>query len=72
MYDILDQLISAINMVLANRYVTKLRSEAEVMKKKLTNFQECYDQWVTMQKTWMYMEKIFGPSSGDIKGMLPL
>ncbi len=61
MYDILDQLISAINMVLANRYVTKLRSDSEVMKKKLTNFQECYDQWVTMQKTWMYMEKIFGP-----------
>jgi len=48
MYDILDQLISAINMVLANRYVAKFRNESEIMKKKLTNFQECYDQWITM------------------------
>jgi hypothetical protein len=38
MYDIMDQLISAINMVLANRYVSKLRNEAEEMKKKLTKF----------------------------------
>lgn len=67
MYDILDQLISAINMVLANRYVTKLRSEAEEMKKKLTKFQEAFDQWVAMQKTWMYMEKIFPASATEIK-----
>lgn len=70
MYDIMDQLISAINMVLANRYVNKLRSEAEDMKKKLTKFQEAFDQWVAMQKTWMYMEKIFLPNS-EIKNMLP-
>lgn len=30
-------------MVLANRYVAKLRNEAELMKRRLTNFQECYD-----------------------------
>lgn len=59
-------------MVLASRYAAKLRDKAENLKKDLLRFSEAIEEWVLMQKTWMYMEKIFlGSGSNDIKLLLP-
>lgn len=59
-------------MVLASRYAAKLREKAELLKKELNRFSEAIEEWVMMQRTWMYMEKIFMSSgSGDIKNLLP-
>lgn len=69
MYESLDNLISGINMVLANRYVTNIRQKSELMKKQLVLLSEVYEELVKMQKTWIQMERIF--QQGEIKAMLP-
>jgi hypothetical protein len=69
-YDSLDLLISSINMVLANRYVKKLRPQAEKTKKDLMKLSEFFDDVIVLQRTWKYMERIFQGS--EIKAMLPV
>jgi hypothetical protein len=68
-YEALDNMISGINMVLANRYVTIIRQGADELKKTLVRFNEIFEEMVELQKTWTYMEKIFGQA--EIKSMLP-
>lgn len=68
-YEILDTETANINMVLANRFAAKLRTQGENMKKDLSTLSLAVDEWVAMQKTWMYMEKIF--STAEIKQILP-
>ena len=68
-YEILDSQTANINMVLANRYAAKLRDKGEEMKKNLITLSQAIEEWVTMQKTWMYMEKIF--SGSEIRSILP-
>jgi hypothetical protein len=69
-YEIFDNLISGINMVLANRYAGKFRANAEKTKKEIMKLAEFFEDLMTMQKVWKYMERIFS-SGGDIKTMLP-
>lgn len=68
-YEILDSQTANMNMVLANRYAAKLRDKGEEMKKNLITLSQAIEEWVTMQKTWMYMEKIF--SGSEIRSILP-
>lgn len=46
-YESLDLLISMINTVLSNRYVGKIRANAENTKKDLVRLQEFFDELVT-------------------------
>ena len=55
-------------MILGNRYVRVMRSEAELMKKNLQTLSNALDEWVTVQRSWMYLENIF--VSSEIKKTL--
>jgi len=55
-------------MILGNRFVKVMRSEAESMKKSLNILSNALDEWVTVQKSWMYLENIFG--SAEIRKTL--
>lgn len=59
MYEDLDNMISATNMVLANRYAATIREKADPMKKHLLLLSDIYEELTKMQKDWIYMEKIF-------------
>ena len=71
LYEELDQSLSAINVILGNRYVAVLRPESEAFKKDLNNMNNLIEEMVNCQKQWMYLENIFLQSGGgDIKKML--
>jgi len=56
----LDEGQATINMILGNRFVKVMRVDAEQMKKDLQILSNALDEWVTVQKSWMYLENIFG------------
>ena len=55
-----------INGLFLERLTSKICIE---WNKKLILFQETLDEWINMQKKWMYLETIF--SGGDIAKQLP-
>jgi dynein heavy chain len=69
MYQYLDEGLATINMILGNRFVKIMRSEAEKTKKELSTLQDALEQWVEVQRQWCYLENIF--SGGSIKQQLP-
>ena len=52
-----------------SRYVGPIRAEVEQWQKDLLLFQETLDEWLNVQRNWMYLESIF--NAGDIKKQLP-
>ena len=65
----LDESLVTINTINSSRYVQPIREHVDEWNKKLVLFQETLDEWMTMQKKWMYLENIF--SGGDIAKQLP-
>ena len=61
--------MAAVNTILGNRFVKPLRADAEVWKKNLMLLSKVLDNWVFLQKQWMYLENIF--TTGDIRKQLP-
>jgi dynein heavy chain len=61
--------MATVNTVLGSRFVKPLRPEAEAWKKNLQLLSKVLDNWVFLQKQWMYLENIF--TAGDIKKQLP-
>jgi dynein heavy chain len=45
--------------ILASRFVSGIRSEVEKVERQLALFSETLDEWVAVQKAWMYLEPIF-------------
>ncbi|KAJ9453409.1 Dynein-1-beta heavy chain [Diplonema papillatum] len=58
-----------IQTCLASRWAQGIRSDIEEWEEKLRITAETLDEWINLQKTWMYLEFIF--SSEDIKKQLP-
>lgn len=58
-----------IQTCLASKYVASLHSTVEGWEKKLNLIHAVLDEWVNVQKSWMYLEFIF--TSDDIKRQLP-
>lgn len=65
----LDESLVTIQTINSSRYVDPIKEEVAEWNKKLVLFQDTLDEWVTMQKKWMYLETIF--SGGDIAKQLP-
>jgi dynein heavy chain len=65
----LDDSLVTINTVLGSRYVAGIRPMVDKWRATLMHFQETLDEWQTCQRTWMYLETIFG--SADIIRQLP-
>jgi dynein heavy chain, axonemal len=55
--------------MLASRYITGVRSEVETWDRRLALLSETLDEWINVQKQWMYLETIFGAE--DIQRQLP-
>jgi dynein heavy chain len=67
-YTTLDESMASVNTILGSRFVKPLRAEAEVWKKNLQLLSKVLDNWVFLQKQWMYLENIF--TAGDIRKQL--
>ncbi|CAK4102409.1 unnamed protein product [Aphanomyces euteiches] len=65
----LDDSIVTINTILGSRFIGAIRDEVEGWRKKLVGLQETLDEWLLVQKNWMYIENIF--SAPDIQRQLP-
>lgn len=65
----LDESLVTINTILGSRFVDPIRDVINDWNHKLLLFQENLDEWITCQRSWMYLETIF--SSGDITRQLP-
>ncbi|GBF88264.1 dynein heavy chain axonemal protein, partial [Raphidocelis subcapitata] len=65
----LEDSLVAVSTMLASRYVAGIRPEVERVERQLATFSDTLDQWVQVQKSWMYMEPIF--SAPDIQKQLP-
>lgn len=51
--------------ILGNRYLKRQRAQAEDLQKVIFNAMLIIDDWLVVQKNWIYLENIF--SSSDIK-----
>lgn len=68
LYAELDELLANFSSILGNRYLKRQRSQAEDIQKVIYNAMLIVDDWLIVQKNWIYLENIF--SSGDIKSKL--
>eukprot|EP01065_Artemidia_motanka_P041381 TRINITY_DN5358_c0_g5_i2.p1 TRINITY_DN5358_c0_g5~~TRINITY_DN5358_c0_g5_i2.p1 ORF type:complete len:1991 (+),score=712.52 TRINITY_DN5358_c0_g5_i2:84-6056(+) len=59
----------SIQTCLASRWAKGIRGDVEEWEGKLSTTADVLDEWVNLQKSWMYLEFIF--SSDDIKKQLP-
>ena len=59
----------ALQTILASRFVGGIRTEVEEWEKKLSLLSEMLDEWLACQRSWMYLENIFGAE--DIQKQLP-
>ncbi|KAF8278750.1 Inner arm dynein 5-1 [Trypanosoma cruzi] len=55
--------------IMASRFVAPVRERVEEWIRNLRLVDDVIDEWITLQKNWMYLEFIF--SSDDIKAQLP-
>lgn len=59
----------ALQTILASRFVGGIRTEVEEWEKKLSLLSEMLDEWLTCQRSWMYLENIFG-AEGELDRLL--
>lgn len=65
----LDDSIVTISTIMGSRFIGAIQDEVESWRKKLVTLQETLDEWLLVQKNWMYLENIF--SAPDIQRQLP-
>lgn len=68
-YTFLDENLAQVNMILGNRYAGIVRTQAESVKAELQKLDVALEEWMNLQKSWMYLENIF--KSPDVKKALP-
>ncbi|OQR86425.1 dynein heavy chain [Achlya hypogyna] len=56
--------------MMGSRYIMGVKDEVERWNKKLALLSETIDEWVTVQRNWMYLETIF--CAEDIQKQLPI
>jgi dynein heavy chain len=55
--------------MMGSRYIEGVRAEVEEWDRRLSMLSDTLDEWVTVQKNWMYLETIF--TAEDIQKQLP-
>ena len=59
LYNFLDENLAQVNMILGNRYAGVVRTKAESTKVELQKLDACIEEWMKLQRDWMYLENIF-------------
>ncbi|KAJ0412743.1 hypothetical protein ATCC90586_002373 [Pythium insidiosum] len=65
----LDDSIVTISTIMGSRFIGAIQDEVEGWRRRLVTLQETLDEWLLVQKNWMYLENIF--SAPDIQRQLP-
>jgi dynein heavy chain len=65
----LEESLVSINTIMGSRFVEPIREEVAEWNGKLMLLQETLDEWMTCQRSWMYLESIF--TAQDIVRQLP-
>jgi dynein heavy chain len=55
--------------MLGSRFIRDIQDRVEEWEKKLSLLSDTLDEWLACQRTWMYLENIFGAE--DIQKQLP-
>ena len=55
--------------MMGSRYIGGIKDKVEIWMKKIYNAADILDEWLIMQRAWMYLENIF--SAEDIQKQLP-
>jgi len=63
-----DDLLVSFSNILGSRHLKLLREEVDALQKRVFYCQETVDEWLAVQKNWIYLESIF--ASTDIKNKL--
>lgn len=58
-----------VSTMMGSKFVVEIKTDVERMEKKLVYLQYLIDEWLTFQRTWMYLENIF--NAPDIIKQLP-
>eukprot|EP00873_Tetraselmis_striata_P045243 jgi/Tetstr1/465507/TSEL_010176.t1 len=66
---VLEDSMVTMSTILASRFVGGIRGEVEKVERNMSLFSETLDEWLNVQKNWMYLESIF--SAPDIQRQLP-
>nr|XP_046259789.1 dynein axonemal heavy chain 6 isoform X2 [Scatophagus argus] len=66
---LLDDSIINVGTVASSRYVAPIKPRVEKLLRQLTLFNQTLDEWLTCQRSWLYLESIF--LAPDIKRQLP-
>jgi dynein heavy chain len=59
----------SLQTMLGSRYIRGVQDRVDEWEKKLATLSETLDEWLICQRTWMYLENIFGAE--DIQKQLP-
>ena len=59
----------SIQTMLGTRFVHNIREQVESWERRLTLIAQTIDEWLSCQRTWMYLENIF--NAPDIQKQLP-
>ena len=65
----LEDSMVTMTTILSSRFVAGIRTEVEKVEKNMNVFSDTLDEWLAVQKNWMYLESIF--SAPDIQRQLP-
>jgi dynein heavy chain len=63
-----DHMVS-IQTMMGSRFIAGIRDKVEIWEKKIVTSADVLDEWLQVQRAWMYLENIF--SAEDIQKQLP-
>ena len=66
---VLEETQVAVQTILGSRFVGPMQKKVDEWEKKLRLFSETLDEWLAVQRSWMYLESIF--KAADIQRQLP-
>ena len=68
-FQLLDDQVVTVQTMLGSSFIKFIKNKAQAFERKLVYAQDVLDEWLAVQRTWMYLTPIF--SSPDIMRQMP-